>query len=120
MTLDKGKKVFQVFMGEKTQGDLSSLAIAGHGIHYEGDDHYLLKLMMIPNVSYFLAKNPSAQVAYTVYTKCFRENGRLRFQNPVGYARLKQDLKNYMEIEFPLLRASVFMSLFPKHFEVGA
>jgi hypothetical protein len=120
MTLDEGKKVFQVFMGEKTQGELCSSTIAGHGIHYDGDDHYLLKLMMIPNVSYFLVKNPSAQVAYTVYTKCFRENNRLRFQNPVGFAKLKQDLKNYMEIELPLFKTSVFMSLFPKHFEMGA
>jgi hypothetical protein len=120
MKLDDGKKVFQLFIGEKTQTELNEPTIAGHGFHYEGDEHYLLKLMMIPNVSYFLVKNPSAQVAYTVYTKCFYENGRQRFQNPVGFAKLKQELKHFMEIELPLFKTSVFMSLYPKHFEMGA
>ena len=107
-------------MGEKKLGTLHDSVIAGHAIHYAGDDHYLLKLMMIPNVSYFLAKNPGSQATYTVFTKCLRLGERLRFQNPVGFARLTDDLKTHMEIELPLFKTSVFMSLFPKHFEKGA
>lgn len=120
MSLEEGKNIYQVFIGTKQNGLLRDPVIAGHGIHYVGDDHYVLKLMMIPNVSYFLAKNPSSQATYTVFTKCLRSGDRLRFQNPVGFARLSDDLKTHLEIEFPLLKTSVYMSLFPKHFQKGA
>ena len=120
MTLEQGKNVYQVFMGEKQNGVLCEPVIAGHAIHYEGDEHYVLKLMMIPTVSYFLAKNPSSQLSYTVFTKCFFQGDKLRFQNPVGFARLKDDLKTHLEIEFPLLKTSVYMNLYPKQFLKGA
>jgi hypothetical protein len=103
MNLDKGKKVFQVFIGEKSQGLLSNPVIAGHAIHYEGDNHYLLKLMMILTVSYFLAKNPNSQTSYTVFTKCYRASDRLKIQKPL---RLRS-FTSSVNLNFGLFRDNV-------------
>lgn len=120
MNFDEGKKVFEVYLGTKNGGELVDKVIAGHAFLYEGDTHYVLKLMMIPNVVYFLGKNPESQITYTVFTKCIELPKRLKFQNPVGFARLTDDLKTHMEIELPLFRTKVYMSLFPKQFAKGA
>jgi hypothetical protein len=74
---------------------------------------YRIKLMMFPRHTYYMQKNQSVHDHYTVFAKRANDQGRNRLYAPVGSAALDTSLQSYLEIKFPLLKASVFMSLYP-------
>lgn len=104
---------YELVVGRKSNKQLANTLAAGQCFLNEGESHYTLKLMMFPGQTYFLVKNRNSPDRYTVFSKVIREEGTVRFQNPVGSGRLSEDLSTHMEIYFPVLRAQMFMSLYP-------
>lgn len=74
---------------------------------------YMLKLNMFPGATYYLSKNHGENPNYTLFAKMLRDDKGVRFQNPIGAARLRTDLKTHLEIRFNLFDRRVYMSLFP-------
>jgi hypothetical protein len=104
-----------VVTGRKIDGEIINALQAGRAYLYEGADHYVLRLNMFSDEStkFFIKKNKDSLLTYTVYSKRTRKDDSTDFERPVGGAYLNEDLKSHLEIKFPLLGRSVFMSLYP-------
>jgi hypothetical protein len=106
------KTVYQIVTGQRVGNHIQHPLIAGYAFHHEGANHYEMRLMMFPGVTYYLSKNRDSLTNYTIFSKCIRDNAGSRFQNPVGSGRLDDNLRSHLEIRFPLLGSKVFMDLF--------
>lgn len=103
----------EIFTGFKKEGNIEAKLLVGAAFKDNGVAHYKVRLMMFPGYTYYLVKNRDSVDRYTVYSRSKNENNHLKFINPVGSAILDSKLQSYLEIKFPLLRASMFMSLYP-------
>lgn len=101
-----------VFVGQIEGGRLNESFHIGFALKYDGEDHYIVKLWPIPGATYYLAKSRDGD-KYTVFTKRVDGEYGLKFQNPIGFAVMKPELKEYMEIFLRLPRQRVYMSLYP-------
>lgn len=101
-----------IFVGQVNDGDLSESFHIGFALKYENVDHYIVKLWPLPGATYYLAKSRDGD-KYTVFTKKIDTEFGIKFQNPVGYAVMKTDLKEYLEISLRFPRQRIYMSLFP-------
>ena len=104
---------YDLCVGDKEDGTLNKQKYSGFALLFEGNLHYVVRLIMFPHTWYFLAKNRESQNGYTIYSKCIRNGDLIRFQDPVGVANLNDDIKTHLELKFHLLSQSVFMNLFP-------
>ena len=102
----------EIFTGFKKEGTIEAKLLVGAAFKDEGTAYYKIRLMMFPGYTYYLVKNRDSADRYTVYSRSKHENNHLKFQNPVGSAVLDSKMQSYLEIKFPLLRASMFMSLY--------
>ena len=85
---------------------------AGHALHFEGTNYYVLKLWFQQERTYYVSKNNEESDYYTVYAKKVDGEGSVRFQNPIGFARgIPQ--KTHLEIILPDFPKRYYMSLFP-------
>lgn len=107
---------YEIMFGRVVDGTLMNRMLAGFAVQFEGDNHYVIRFSMFPNIPFYLSKNRDSQTQYTVFAKVVRDqnSSAIRFQNPVGSGRLYPDLKSHLELRFPLLNATVFMNLFPR------
>ena len=112
MTPD-ARPLYEVFLGSKYDGKLNSIHIAGFATLSDGSNFYYLRLMMFPGMTFYLSKNNNPE-SYTIFAKFVGTEASFKLQNPVGTARLSDDLKTHLEIRFPLLARPLFMSLFPR------
>jgi hypothetical protein len=103
----------EIVLGRKQEGTLVNQLAAGQAFLNEGDNFYTVKLMMFPGQTYYMVKNRDSQERYTVYAKLLKNEDAVKFQNPVGSGRLSVELPSYLELYFPVLRAQMFMCLFP-------
>lgn len=103
----------EIFAGFKKEGNIEAKLLVGAAFKDNGDTYYKIRLMMFPGYTYYLVKNRDSADRYTVYSRSKNENNQLKFLNPVGSADLDSKLQSYLEIRFPLLRATMFMSLYP-------
>lgn len=104
---------FDLAIGRIEQGNLQAPKHAGVAIRTADDSYFSLRLSMFPNVIYYLNKNAAQNGTYTVFSRLIKGTECTKFQNPVGFARLRPDLRTHMEIRFNLLERPLFMSLFP-------
>ena len=104
---------FELAIGKVEQGKLQFAKHTGLAIKAIDEDYFMLRLSMFPNVNYFLSKNASQDGTYTIFSKSYRAEGGVKFQNPVGFAKLRADLRTHMEVRFNLFEKPIFMSLFP-------
>lgn len=103
----------EIFAGFKKEGSIDAKLLVGAAFKDNGTTYYKIRLMMFPGYTYYLVKNRDSADRYTVYSRSKSENNQTKFLNPVGSATLDSKLQSYLEIKFPLLRASMFMSLYP-------
>lgn len=103
----------EIFAGFKKEGNIEAKLLVGAAFKDDGITYYKIRLMMFPGYTYYLVKNHDSANRYTVYSRSRNENNQIKFLNPVGSAALDSKLQSYLEIKFPLLRASMFMSLYP-------
>lgn len=101
----------EIVIGKRNNGQLERPLLTGHAFLNAGEEFYSLKLFMFPGQTYYLVKNRETS-KYTVFAKQVKDDRGCRFQNPVGLAQLLNDVM-YMEIYFPVLRAQMYMSLYP-------
>lgn len=107
---------FDIVTGKIENGTIFKPMHAGVALSYPGEAHYVLRLSMFPRCFYYLNKNQDSASQYTVYSRRVvdKNTGAVLFQKPVGQGRLAPEIKTHLEIKFPLLGTSVFMSLFPQ------
>ena len=103
----------EIFAGFKKEGNIEAKLLVGAAFKDNGLAYYKIRLMMFPGYTYYLVKNRESADRYTVYSRSKIENNQTKFLNPVGSAALDAKLQSYLEVKFPLLRASMFMSLYP-------
>ena len=102
-----------LYVGRCEDGKLLYSKHAGAAFQTSGAPFFTLRLHMFPGVSYFLSKNHGDGGSYTLFSKIVRDDDGTRFQNPVGFARLRTDLKTHLEVSLNLLERRIYMSLFP-------
>lgn len=110
-----GRTALEIVTGNRKHGQLIRRRIAGHAFLPVGTDIYEIKLMMFPRHTYYMRQSRDSIYRYTVYAKRFLENEQTKLLNPIGYGRLCSDLKNFVEIYFPLLGRLVFVDLIPRN-----
>jgi hypothetical protein len=113
MTDYSNRTKHDVFMGQRVEGALLTPKQVGYALQFEGTDYFVLKFWERPQVTYYISKNRDSDTNYTVFAKRIEEETRIKFQNPVGSAQLKPDLKTHLELQLPFSRLRAFMSLFP-------
>jgi hypothetical protein len=103
---------FEIFRGRELNGQLVGLRLCGYAFQTEGESFYRVKLLLLPDNIYFLSKNQSP--GYTIFTKMVTtEDGKVVFQNPVGFAKVMDHIRTHLYLRFPDLASHMFMSLFP-------
>ncbi len=116
---------FEIYTGFRKDQELQAKLCVGSSFKNDNESYYKIRLMMFPQNVYYLVKNKDSADRYTVYAKLYvpqdhnQDTNKMtspkgRFQNPVGHAVLDSKLQSYLEIKFPMLRLSVYMSLYPK------
>ena len=103
----------EIYAGFKKENTIEAKLLVGAAFKDTGLSYYKIRLMMFPGYTYYLVKNRDSAERYTVYARSKNEKDHTKFLNPVGSAVLDSKLQSYLEIKFPLLRASMFMSLYP-------
>ena len=109
------RTVLELFTGRRREDHIVHKRIVGHAYMPVGSDIYEMKLMMLPRHTYFMRQSRDSIYRYTVFAKRFLENGETKLTNPVGFGQLSVDLKNYIEIYFPLFGRLVYLDLVPKN-----
>lgn len=109
---------YEIFTGFRKDQELQSKLCVGSSFKNDNEVYYKIRLMLFPQNVYYLVKNKDSSDRYTVFAKMMTDPEKptlpVRFQNPVGHAVLDSKLQSYLEIKFPMLRLSVYMSLYPK------
>ncbi len=101
-----------IFVGQAASGVLSESFHIGYALKYDDVDYYIVKLWPLPGTTYYLAKSRDGE-KYTVFTKKVDGEFGMKFQNPVGYAVMKPELKEYLEIFLRFPRQRLYMSVYP-------
>ena len=113
MTNEQKELRHELVVGRCEGGKILLTKNAGLAIRKSAETFYSLKLHMFPGLTYFLSKNFGENPNYTIFSKIISDEGGVRFQNPVGAARLSNDMRTHLEIRFNLMDRRVCMSLFP-------
>lgn len=103
----------EIFTGFRKENNIEARLLVGAAFKEQDVHYYKIRLMMFPGYTYYLVKNRDSLERYTVYSRMKNENGFTKFLNPVGNGILDSKLQSFLEVRFPLLRASMFMSLYP-------
>ncbi len=108
---------YDVYTGFRKENTIEARLPVGAAFKEENANYYKIRLMMFPGYTYYLVKNHDSMDRYTVYSRMLNtgKNGdQVKFLNPVGSATLDPKLSSYLEVKFPMLRAYVYMSLYPQ------
>ena len=110
---------FEIFRGREVNGQLVGLRICGYAFQNEEDKYYRVKLFFLPENTYYMSKNQGS--GYTIFSKITTgEDGKIVFQNPVGFAKLMDQVRTHLYVRIPDLASHMFMSLFPTEKNVAA
>lgn len=101
-----------IYVGHVSGDDLNDVFSIGYALKYEDVDYYIVKLWPLPGANYYLAKSRDGG-KYTVFTKRVDTEMGVKFQNPIGYAVMRPDLKEYFEIFLRFPRQRLYMSVYP-------
>lgn len=115
MEIETNKVKHDVFVGNQVGQKLDGAFHIGYALKYENLKYYILKLWPFPNVTYYLSVNRDSSDKFTIFTKKVENESGEHFQNPVGYAVLRGDLKEYLEVNLRLPKQKVYMSIYPSN-----
>ena len=113
---NSGDSIFEIIIAKKIDGNLNFGKNAGFSKLCERNGFYTIRLHVFPRTHYFLVKNFSSSGRYTLFSKIVGSEEGTKFQNPVGYGCLLEDVKTHLQINFLMPRMIFYMSLFPKKF----
>ncbi|MBI3294440.1 MAG: hypothetical protein HYZ71_06885 [Deltaproteobacteria bacterium] len=120
MTVDTSTELvpqtaFELFSGRHRAGLLRGKRLVGNAYLSAGSDCYQLKLMMLPGNTYYMKRNREGVGCFTVYAGHVPTQDRTKYLSPVGYGRMLEKTKDFVEIYFPLFGRLVFLDIFPKN-----
>ena len=101
-----------IFVGQVGSDQLEQVFNIGYAFKYDDLNYYIIKLWPLPGTTYYLAKNRDGD-RFTVFSKMLNGVEGVKFQNPVGYAVLRPELKDYIEICLRFPKQRIYMSLYP-------
>ena len=107
----------EIFTGFRKVNSIEAKLLVGAAFTEEDLSYYRIRLMMFPGYTYYLVKNKDAVDRYTIYSKMImdaKNKNQVKFLNPVGNGILDSKLCSYLELRFPMLKAYVYMSLYPQ------
>lgn len=113
----KQSEKHEIFTGFRKENVIEAKLLVGAAFKDEGVNYYKIRLMMFPGYTYYLVKNQNAVNKYTVYSRMVvddKNKNQVKFLSPVGNGFLDSKLQSYLEVRFPMLRAYVYMSLYPQ------
>ena len=111
----KQSEKHEIFTGFRKDNVIEAKLLVGAAFKDDGVNYYKIRLMMFPGYTYYLVKNQNVVDRYTVYSRMVVDDKKqVKFLNPVGNGILDSKLQSYLEVRFPLLRAYVYMSLYPQ------
>ena len=113
MTSELMETKHEIVIGRCEEGKILFPKNTGFAFKRSDETFYTVRLHMFPGATYYLSKNHGENPNYTLFSKLLRTEEGTRFQNPVGAARLRTDMKTHLEIRFNLIDRRLFMSLFP-------
>ena len=103
---------YELSRGREVSGTLTGLRLCGYAFQNEGENYYRLKLFLLNDQTYFMSKNMGA--GYTIFSKLVTtEDGKVVFQNPVGFAKVMDHVRTHLYVRFSDLGSNMFMSLYP-------
>ena len=103
---------FEIVSGKLFEGKVHNTKYAGVAYYKDEKEYYKMHLNILPNITYFLKRNRDDS-SYTIFSKMVNTNDGVKFNNPVGHAKILNNLKTHMSIRFDVLNILLFMSLFP-------
>ncbi len=106
----------EIFTGFRKDTNIEAKLLVGAAFKDENTPYYKIRLMMFPGFTYYLVKNKDSVDRYTIFSKMVhgKEKDQNKFLNPIGSGTLDPKLLSYLELRFPMLRATLYMSLFSK------
>lgn len=106
---------YSLVTGKKTEGQLQYETQVGYAFKKESEPFYVLKMWMYPTINYFMAKARPDDNRYVVFTRKLvnEQDGSVKLLNPVGTARINDELKSHLEIFFRFPYSKLFMNLYP-------
>ena len=116
--MNKQSEKYEIFTGFRKENAIDAKLLVGAAFKDEGVSYYKIRLMMFPGYTYYLVKNQNVVDRYTVYSRMIvdhKDKTQVKFLNPVGNGILDSKLQSYLEVRFPMLRAYVYMSLYPQN-----
>ena len=103
---------YEIYRGREVSGNLTGLKICGYAFQEDGETYYRVKLFLLNDQTYFMSKNMGS--GYTLFSKYVTtEEGKVVFQNPVGFAKVMDHIKTHLYVRFSDLGSHMFMSLYP-------
>jgi hypothetical protein len=108
---------YDIYTGFRKENTIEAKLPVGAAFKEENVSYYKIRLMMFPGYTYYLVKNHDSMDRYTIYSRIIangKNSHQIKFLNPVGSANLDAKLNSYLELKFPMLRAYVYMSLYPQ------
>lgn len=110
---------YEIYRGREINGQLVGLRICGYAFQNAGESYYRVRLFFLSDNTYFISKNQGS--GYTIFSKITQDaEGKVVFQNPVGFAKLMDNVRTHLYVRFPDLASHMFMSLFPSEKAQGA
>ena len=92
---------YEIYRGREINGELVGLKLGGYAFQTENEGYY----------------GPG----YTIFTKMVtNEDGKVHFQNPVGFGKLMDHIRTHIYIKFSDLSSNMYMSLFPSEKNMAA
>jgi hypothetical protein len=104
---------YELFTGFRKESNIEAKLLVGSAFKDQGTFYYKIRLMMFPGQTYYLVKNRESVDRYTIYSRIRTEGQETRFLNPIGNGILDPKLHSFMELKFPLLKAQIYMNLYP-------
>ncbi len=110
---------FDIFRGRELNGNLTQLRLCGYAFQNEGETYYKIKLFTFSDQVYYMSKNMGS--GYTLFAKnVLHEDGRTTFQNPVGFAKVMDNIRTHLFVKFSDLGSNMYMSLYPSEKDLAA
>jgi hypothetical protein len=103
---------YELYRGREIDGKLAYLRLCGYAFQSEKEPYFRVSLFLFPQNVYYMSKNQGP--GYTIFAKAtVQEDGKVVFQNPVGFARIIDHIRTHLYVRFPDLGSHMYMSLFP-------
>ena len=102
----------EIYVGLLTGKELREPFSIGYALKYDNSDYYIIKLWPLPGATYYMAKSRDGS-KYTLFAKKIESELGVKFQEPIGFAMMNPEVKEYIEIFLRFPRQRVFMSVFP-------